>query len=242
MNKTHVIDVAFVSKWDEGDVETKAKMDISTGSVFDIEAVDCDHESLIAEVIRIEGDDIDYPVEVTDNNEYQITNPILLERISRVCELEIAGVMMSRIAFERRMNSDESIAIPGNTPVRIVATNDIVANNMLACIAYDVQSFLDERIEFDALSCVLGEFLTELDYNDPQSQLSAIANNDEQAIDVLNIKFCEIYENYRNDTLMEMIESAFDSQRKSLREIADLAMRLQSSDDLPSSPRAKMKL
>ena len=242
MNKTHVIDVAFVSKWDEGDVETKAKMDISTGSVFDIEAVDCDHESLIAEVIRIEGDDIDYPVEVTDNNEYQITNPILLERISRVCELEIAGVMMSRIAFERRMNSDESIAIPGNTPVRIVATNDIVANNMLACIAYDVQSFLDERIEFDALSCVLGEFLTELDYNDPHSQLSAIANNDEQAIDVLNIKFCEIYENYRNDTLMEMIESAFDSQRKSLREIADLAMRLQSSDDLPSSPRAKMKL
>lgn len=242
MNKTHVIDVAFVSKWDEGDVETKAKMDISTGSVFDIEAVDCDHESLIAEVIRIEGDDIDYPVEVTDNNEYQITNPILLERISRVCELEIAGVMMSRIAFERRMNSDESIAIPGNTPVRIVATNDIVANNMLACIAYDVQSFLDERIKFDALSCVLGEFLTELDYNDPHSQLSAIANNDEQAIDVLNIKFCEIYENYRNDTLMEMIESAFDSQRKSLREIADLAMRLQSSDDLPSSPRAKMKL
>jgi hypothetical protein len=237
MNKPYIIDVTFVSKWDEGNVKTKAKMDVSTGSVFDIEAVSCDYESLIAEVIRIEGDEVEYPVETTDNNEYQVTNPILLGRISRICELEIAGVMMSRIAFERRMNSDESIAIPVNIPVRIVATNDIVANNEV--ISAD-KSFLDKRIKFDALSCVLGEFLTELDYDDPQSQLDAIANNDTQATEAIGVEFCELYKGFHHDTIMELIQSAIDAQKESLRSIADLAIRM-SQREWQDRPRAKMK-
>lgn len=90
-NRQNIIDVTFISKWEEGEIKTKAKLDVSTGHVFDIDSVESAYECLIGEFITIEGDILDYryPVKVeypveTTNNEYFVTNPVLLSRIQRL--------------------------------------------------------------------------------------------------------------------------------------------------------------
>lgn len=227
MNNPDIVNVTFLSKWEEGNVETAAKLNVITGRVFDIASVKSENEHLIGELILIEGDETEYPVETNDDNEYFVTNQVLRERISRVCEFEVDGVLMSRPAFERRMEADDDLSIPGDRQVRIVASGRTVcAGDLMARLTGDAMSFLNRRIEFDAMIGALGEFLSDVDYNDPQSQLAAIAENDEDAMAALDVAVCETYENYPIDTLLELIESAISSQKESLQSIADLALRL----------------
>lgn len=79
MNK-NIIEVIFQSLWSEGTIETNAKLDLTTGIVFDIELSDDgdEFEHLICEGI-IYNDEY-YGVEINDvDNEYYMDVNLLKE-------------------------------------------------------------------------------------------------------------------------------------------------------------------
>jgi len=81
------VPVKFVSEWDEGDVVSDAKLNLTTGEVFDIETSDTgeSYESLIREYVEIPGCDTTVTVIPGDADNYRAESMDRLEKLK--CEL-----------------------------------------------------------------------------------------------------------------------------------------------------------
>lgn len=84
-NSSTKVPVRFVSSWEEGEVETAAMLDISSGEVSDIETSndgESEHyESLIKEYIAVADGSIAAKVELAPNDEYRVASADDLEQL-----------------------------------------------------------------------------------------------------------------------------------------------------------------
>ena len=74
---TKAIEVVFESRWEEGVIETNAKLDLDSGVVFDIVVSDVgsEYENLIGEFVVVGDREVAVEVEPDDN--YRIDAPTL---------------------------------------------------------------------------------------------------------------------------------------------------------------------
>lgn len=70
----NIIPVQFTSSWNEGEVETAAKLDLHTGEVFDIELSDDggEYQGLKSEYVTVGDGKINAVVEVGSDDVYRI--------------------------------------------------------------------------------------------------------------------------------------------------------------------------
>lgn len=232
MNKPNVINVSFISEWEEGDIETSAKLDITTGRVFDIDASDrgAEYEHLVREFVRFKGDWVDYPVKLRNDEDYAVVNKILLDRIQRMAALEISGELVSQENFEIRF---ENSSIKPSAKVRVVATNEIFsAKDLYARFTADAGACIKRRIKRLALESGLSRYLLDVS-EDPESQLIALKENDREALKAIGESIGlgnmvnEAYLGYSNDELTEMILFSVERAKENLASMANLSRRLQ---------------
>lgn len=81
MAMKNIIDVIFVSQWEEGEVPSAALLNLNTGSVSDIAVSDEgeNYEILVREYIRPMAGIIEADVEISHDGEYVIMSPGKLE-------------------------------------------------------------------------------------------------------------------------------------------------------------------
>ncbi len=77
----NLVDVVFVSEWEEGEVATTARLNLKTGSVTNIEISDeGDHyEALIREYVRTVDGSVKADVEPSPDGEYMVMSSDELE-------------------------------------------------------------------------------------------------------------------------------------------------------------------
>ena len=73
---TKVLPVQFITSWNEGDVETPAKLNLETGEVFDIEKCEEaeNYQGLSGEYVATPNAELIVPVTSGDDDTYRIAN------------------------------------------------------------------------------------------------------------------------------------------------------------------------